>query len=221
MTRAPHWQWATPLVIQDLRKGYVETVKRAVAILGPRAQKDIEDALGRIEGQKVERDIRALMQNKEIRKKVSRFKDRLIDARTAFGELPDVLRVPLQTIAPPFFSGSKGVVVRDLVVRDFGSRIENEPYTDEYDSPSYIDVLIGVCKRVEQKHRPGRPKRDDGFGQRLAAREAFGLLTRYAKPIATGENAAFCKLAAILYGNTAANLQRYCREIARDKTRTK
>jgi hypothetical protein len=219
-----------------------EIVRRATAILGSKSRKDVEQALDRMEGQRIERGIHALAQSKELRKKVSRFKDALIKTRTAFRELPDVLRIPFQTVEPSFFNSSEVKVahfqttsffrsisdsgqehtpnIEELasVVSAFMAETAKKMKVSSASSPSTVDVLIGVCKRVEQKYRPGKPKRDDGFGQRLAAEEAYALLVRCNKPITTGKNDLFCRLAVILYGNKVATLQRYCRAVVRDKT---
>jgi len=84
--------------------------------------------------------------------------------------------------------------------------------------PPGIDVLIGICKRIEQKYRPGKPKRDDAFYQKLAAEEAHRLLVKHAKVPTTGKSDPFCKLTAVLSGKKPATVQRYCRAVARDKT---
>jgi len=57
--------------------------------------------------------------------------------------------------------------------------------------------------------RPGAPK-PDAWRQRLAAVWARRLLVRHKGPASTGQ---ISRLAAILYGNTDADLRRYVREL--------
>jgi len=195
----------------------------AEKILGPGSQKEVEQVLDRMEVEKRQHDIDALRQSKELRKRVGRVKDALIRARTAFREMPDSLRLYFQIASPQFFGGSKAMLARRALKSDWGN-IENWTFeelqwtVEQIDTQPSIDVLIDLCKRIEQKYRPGKPKRDDAFDQRLAAKAAHALLVKYAKSTATGKNDPFCKLAAVLCGKKPATVQRYCREVARDKT---
>jgi len=202
-------------------------VRLAVKILGPGSQKEVELALDRMEGEERMRVFDALKQNKELRKRIGRLKGTLIRLRADFRGLPDSLRLPLQETSSPFFHARKTMLARRALKSDWGS-IENWTFEDsssstveQTETSPGIDVLIDIFKRFEQKYRPGKPKRDDAFHQRLAAEESYRLLVKHGKPTTTGKNDPFCTLAAIHCNEKAATVQRYCREVARDKTGSK
>jgi hypothetical protein len=75
-------------------------------------------------------------------------------------------------------------------------------------------VWLDVCKKLREGRRPNKPKRDDGFRQRVAAEHALILLRKFKSDveIRTVSDGHYCDLAAVLYGDPKADLRRYCRE---------
>jgi hypothetical protein len=72
-----------------------------------------------------------------------------------------------------------------------------------------------------EKSKLGKPK-PDAYEKRLAAEAALGLLKAHDIDPTTTKTGAFCMLAAALYGDKSADLQRHCREAAsRAQIRTK
>jgi len=99
-------------------------VRFAVQILGPGSQKEVELTLDRMEAKERQRNIDALKQNKELRKRVGHFKDALVKLRGAFRELPDWLRLPLLSASSPFFCENK-ITFERLALKSDWKTIEN------------------------------------------------------------------------------------------------
>jgi hypothetical protein len=59
----------------------------------------------------------------------------------------------------------------------------------------------------------GTPKRADGFKKRLALQAAFRLLSDRDRPCRASRNGAWCKLAAILYGQPKADMLAQARQL--------
>jgi hypothetical protein len=72
-------------------------------------------------------------------------------------------------------------------------------------------VWVEICDKLLAR-RPDKPRRN-AASKRLAATQALRLLTKYDKPVETKRNGAWCKLAAVLYGEKNADLRRYCRAL--------
>jgi hypothetical protein len=77
----------------------------------------------------------------------------------------------------------------------------------------HLKLLNAICETWE-KARLGKPK-PDAYEKRLAAEAALHLLKlHHMDPTAT-KTGAFCKLAAVLYGDKTADLQHHCRAALR------
>jgi hypothetical protein len=81
--------------------------------------------------------------------------------------------------------------------------------------------FLNAISESWEKSKLGKPK-PDAYEKRLAAEAALGLLKAHDIDPTTTKTGAFCMLAAALYGDKSADLQRHCREAAsRAKIRTK
>jgi hypothetical protein len=77
----------------------------------------------------------------------------------------------------------------------------------------HLKLLNWICERWE-KSKLGKPK-PDSYEKRLAAEAALHLLKlHHMDPTAT-KTGAFCKLAAVLYGDKTVDLQHHCRAALR------
>jgi hypothetical protein len=84
----------------------------------------------------------------------------------------------------------------------------------------HLKLLSAICESWE-KSKLGKPK-PNAYEKRLAAEAALGLLKAHDIDPTTTKTGAFCMLAAALYGDKSADLQRHCREAAsRAQIRTK
>jgi hypothetical protein len=77
----------------------------------------------------------------------------------------------------------------------------------------HLGLLHAICESWE-KSKLGKPK-PDAFEKRLAAGAAFHLIKMHDIGPTTTKTGAFCKLAAVLYGDKTADLQHHCREALR------
>jgi hypothetical protein len=73
----------------------------------------------------------------------------------------------------------------------------------------HLKLLNAICESWE-KSKLGKPK-PDAYEKRLAAEAALHLLKSHKIDPATTKTGAFCKLAAVLYGNQSDDLQHHCR----------
>jgi hypothetical protein len=80
-----------------------------------------------------------------------------------------------------------------------------------------FEKQIAVCDRLLAKPS-GQPKRA-ATKQRLAAREARGLLMRYGHKVSVTRGGKWCELAAILYGDEMADLYHHCCAAKKDRNR--
>lgn len=72
---------------------------------------------------------------------------------------------------------------------------------------------LAICEHLRKSRRPAKPKRDDAFFKRAAAKEALRLLTYYdAKDVDARKSGRYCRLAAVLYLDPKADLSVYCRD---------
>ena len=70
--------------------------------------------------------------------------------------------------------------------------------------------LLSAISESWEKSKLGRPK-PDAYEKRLAAEAALHLLKTHDIDPTTTKTGAFCKLAAMLYGDKSADLQHHCR----------
>ena len=70
--------------------------------------------------------------------------------------------------------------------------------------------LLSAISESWEKSKLGRPK-PDAYEKRLAAEAALHLLKTHDIDPTTTKSGAFCKLAAMLYGDQSADLQHHCR----------
>ena len=73
----------------------------------------------------------------------------------------------------------------------------------------HLKLLNAICESWE-KSKLGKPK-PDAYEKRLAAEAALHLLKLHEIDPTTTKTGAFCKLAAVLYGDQSADLQYHCR----------
>lgn len=73
----------------------------------------------------------------------------------------------------------------------------------------HLTLLNAICESWE-KSKLGKPK-PDAYEKRLAAEAALQLLKAHDINPTTTKAGAFCKLAAVLYGDKSAALQHHCR----------
>ena len=73
----------------------------------------------------------------------------------------------------------------------------------------HLELLHAICESWE-KSKLGEPK-PDAYEKRLAAKAALHLLKMHDIDPTTTKTGAFCKLAAVLYGDKGADLQHHCR----------
>jgi hypothetical protein len=125
----------------------------------------------------------ALSYNKDARKAVEAFNDSLKRVRNTAKELPPIIR------------------------EDFGP-----PFDVDGTFLASVEGWIEMCEAVLDSHRTEKPRRRDGLRMRQAADLALLLLGGLNKEPTTARDDCFLKLAAILYGDTAVDLSRYCRE---------
>jgi hypothetical protein len=72
---------------------------------------------------------------------------------------------------------------------------------------------LAVCKHLRNGRGMNKPRRDDALLKRVAAEQAFRLLTYYnADDVDASRAGRYCRLAAVLYLDPKADLSRYCRE---------
>jgi hypothetical protein len=72
---------------------------------------------------------------------------------------------------------------------------------------------LAVCKDLRNGRGINKPRRDDALLKRVAAEQAFRLLTYYkADDVDASRAGRYCRLAAVLYLDPKADLTRYCRE---------
>jgi len=90
--------------------------------------------------------------------------------------------------------------------------INNEVFDHEH-LLRHLELLHAISESWE-KSRLGQPK-PDAYEKRLAAGAALHLMQMHDMAPTTTKAGAFCKLAAVLYGDKAADLQHYCREALR------
>ena len=75
----------------------------------------------------------------------------------------------------------------------------------------HLKLLNAICESWE-KSKLGKPK-PDAYEKRLAAEAALHLLKLHEIEPSTTKTGAFCKLAAVLYGDHSADLQYHCRTV--------
>jgi hypothetical protein len=73
----------------------------------------------------------------------------------------------------------------------------------------HLELLNAICESWE-KSKLGKPK-PDAYEKRLAAEAALHLLELHKIDPTTTKTGAFCKLAAVLYGDRSDDLQYHCR----------
>jgi hypothetical protein len=73
----------------------------------------------------------------------------------------------------------------------------------------HLKLLNAICESWE-KSKLGKPK-PDAYEKRLAAEAALHLLKLHKIGPTTTKTGAFCKLAAVLYGDQGDDLQHHCR----------
>ena len=73
----------------------------------------------------------------------------------------------------------------------------------------HLKLLNAICESWE-KSKLGKPK-PDAYEKRLAAEAALHLLKLHKTEPSTTKTGAFCKLAAVLYGDQSDDLQYHCR----------
>jgi hypothetical protein len=77
-----------------------------------------------------------------------------------------------------------------------------------------IKKLIGICDELEKT--PSSRPAPNARAKKLAAIGAHCLLRKFDEhSITTTKGGAFCRLAAVLYGNPDADLQHHCRAVKR------
>ena len=75
----------------------------------------------------------------------------------------------------------------------------------------HLGLLVWICKKWEKsKLSKPKPSADE---KRLAAMAALRLLRTHDIDPTTTKTGAFCKLAAVLYGDKSADLQHHCRAV--------
>jgi hypothetical protein len=90
--------------------------------------------------------------------------------------------------------------------------INNEVFDHEH-LLRHLELLRAICESWE-KSKLGKPK-PDAYEKRLAAEAAMHLIKMHDIDPTTTKAGAFCKLAAVLYGNKTADLQHHCRKTLR------
>jgi hypothetical protein len=75
----------------------------------------------------------------------------------------------------------------------------------------HLELLSAICESWE-KSKLGKPK-PSADDKRLAAEAALHLLKIHDVSATTSKTGAFCKLAAVLYGDKRADLQHHCRAV--------
>ena len=75
----------------------------------------------------------------------------------------------------------------------------------------HLGLLVWICEKWE-KSKLGKPK-PSADEKRLAAVAALRLLRTHDIDPTTTKTGAFCKLAAVLYGDKSADLQHHCRAV--------
>jgi hypothetical protein len=90
--------------------------------------------------------------------------------------------------------------------------IKNEMFDHEH-LLRHLRLLHAISESWE-KSKLGQPK-PDAYEKRLAVGAALHLMQMHDMAPTTTKAGAFCKLAAVLYGDKAADLQHYCREALR------
>jgi hypothetical protein len=90
--------------------------------------------------------------------------------------------------------------------------INNEIFDHEH-LLRHLELLRAICESWE-KSKLGKPK-PDAYEKRLAAEAALHLIKMHDIDPTTTKAGAFCKLAAVLYGNKTADLQHHCRKALR------
>jgi hypothetical protein len=73
----------------------------------------------------------------------------------------------------------------------------------------HLKLLNAICE-IWEKSKLGKPK-PDAYEKRLAAEAALHLLKSHKIEPSTTKTGAFCKLAAVLYGDRSDDLQYHCR----------
>jgi hypothetical protein len=96
--------------------------------------------------------------------------------------------------------------------------INNEVFDHEH-LLRHLELLNAICESWE-KSKLGRPK-PDSYEKRLAAEAALGLLKAHDIDPTTTKAGAFCKLAAVVYGDPSDDLQYHCRAALRAQIRVK
>ena len=107
-------------------------------------------------------------------------------------------------------------------IRQFGAALRraNSP---KLGLPQDFRLLLGLDQMIYMfevyEKKAGIPKRD-AYAKRSAAQsakylcETFGIPLRTTRKTKTNTEASvFCQLAAVLFGDESADLQRYCREL--------
>jgi hypothetical protein len=90
--------------------------------------------------------------------------------------------------------------------------INNEVFDHEH-LLRHLELLHAICESWE-KSKLGKPK-PDAYEKRLAAGAALHLIKMHDITPTTTKAGAFCKLAAVMYGDKTADLQHHCREVLR------
>jgi hypothetical protein len=88
--------------------------------------------------------------------------------------------------------------------------IDNEVFDHEH-LLRHLELLNAICESWE-KSKLGKPK-PNADEKRLAADAALHLLKIHGIDSTTTKTGAFCKLAAVLYGDKSADLQHQCRAV--------
>jgi hypothetical protein len=88
--------------------------------------------------------------------------------------------------------------------------IDNEVFDHEH-LLRHLALLKWISDSWE-KSKLGKPK-PDAYEKRLAAEAALHLLKMHGIDSTTTKTGAFCKLAAVLYGDKSADLQHHCRAV--------
>jgi hypothetical protein len=86
--------------------------------------------------------------------------------------------------------------------------IEKERFDHEH-LLRHLKLLHAICESWERS-KLGKPK-PDAYEKRLAAEAALHLLKMHDIDPTTTKTGAFCKLAAVLYGDQSDDLQHHCR----------
>ena len=93
----------------------------------------------------------------------------------------------------------------------------------DLNAPIPTPIRVGMLREWREKLEriatspSGSTTRELAERKRLAVSEAHRLLERYDAHISVERNSNFCRLAALLYGNTRVNLQNQCRVHRRNR----